>query len=36
VPAIDPEEATRAGMLLRLREAIIMNEVLGKPKGLRP
>jgi hypothetical protein len=36
VPAIDPEEATRAAMLLRLRGAIIMNEVLGKPKGLRP
>jgi hypothetical protein len=33
--APDPQEEARAARLQRLRNAIVMNEVLGKPKGLR-
>jgi hypothetical protein len=34
--AADAEADTRAVRTARLRQAIILNEVLGKPKGLRP
>ena len=33
--AADAEVHARASRLVRLREAIVLNEVLGKPKGLR-
>jgi len=34
--AADAETDARAARVARLKEAIILNEVLGKPKGLRP